>query len=678
MRAYGTLPPNITGFTIATSALLSQTAQALTGARLASVALLDDASGELIRTPMHTSLAESVLSARVRQGDGLEGWVLARVEPALVPHTGRDPRTRELAAQGFVSAWCVPLLHEERLLGTLLLLFPFSQAEITEAMRLASQQTALLIAQHQRNVEASRQTHELNTLLEAARALTSTLDPTALVEQIATNLRALIACDRAIIYIYDPHFESLRMMTSLGPSVGQVAGAVVSMTDDHSIAVKVARSGRPLMFSPGESQMGAVTEIFLAGEMLNLLCTPLISKDVLVGVVMLARQRPFSTTDLATLTRLGSVVAAMLENVELYQEALAGRERLEAMYAAASDAIAVTDGRQRLIEVNHAFASLVGASRESLIAQPCEQVLSMAGRQLFGPEGALTVCLRDGLQFSGIECVIERPTYDNDRAVHYLDFAITPIEGPEGRRALLLGRDVTAKRENEHLRAQLLDMIAHEMAGPLGALSGYLSRTLDGHGGSLTAAQLDYLRHAQAIGETLTAPVDDIKELMRNDNGKFSLDRKPLDIGALALQAVDEQQVIAEDAVVTLRARVQPHVPPVLADQQRMRQVLRNLISNALKFTPLGGQVTVTVGAQDSSVYISVADTGMGIADEHQARIFDRYYQVPRPGGSGRSRGQGLGLAIVRLIAESHGGAVWVESIPGQGSTFTVRLPIEG
>jgi signal transduction histidine kinase len=171
------------------------------------------------------------------------------------------------------------------------------------------------------------------------------------------------------------------------------------------------------------------------------------------------------------------------------------------------------------------------------------------------------------------------------------------------------------------------------------------------------------------------------------------LNKNVADLHEIVANAVEELELMAKDNGITLELKVADDFPPIYVDAVRIQQVLRNLISNALRFTPTGGQVSIAASATESPgehqtqhavtspdsdesrwLKIEVSDTGSGIATEYQTRIFERFYQVPQA-TSGRTSGQGLGLAIVKMIVELHGGEVTVANAPGRGSTFTCLLP---
>ena len=223
----------------------------------------------------------------------------------------------------------------------------------------------------------------------------------------------------------------------------------------------------------------------------------------------------------------------------------------------------------------------------------------------------------------------------------------------------------------EQLRRNMVSDVAHELRTPLSGIRGYVEALRDGVV-SPTAAVLDSLHEETML---LNRLVDDLQELALAEAGQLKLDRCPVavaDVIRQVLQVLNSQSASHE---VTLTADVPADVPPVFADPDRLAQIVRNLLVNALTYTPAGGTITVGARVAAADVEISVRDTGIGIAPEHLPFVFDRFYRVDKS----RTRttgGAGLGLAIVKHWVEAHGGRVWVESAPGQGSTFAFTLPI--
>lgn len=216
--------------------------------------------------------------------------------------------------------------------------------------------------------------------------------------------------------------------------------------------------------------------------------------------------------------------------------------------------------------------------------------------------------------------------------------------------------------------------VSHELKTPLTSVQGFAQAILDGTAGTPEARQ----QAARVIYDEsgrMHRMVLDLLDLARLDTGTAEFQRAPVDIPALLDSVVEKFTPQARGTAITLQVET-PALPPITGDGDRLAQVFTNLVDNALKFTPTGGQVTLRAALTGSEVQVDVADSGAGIPAEALAHIFDRFYQADpsRPGGG--KHGTGLGLAIVKEIVQAHGGTISVRSAPGEGSTFTVRLPL--
>jgi two-component system OmpR family sensor kinase len=224
--------------------------------------------------------------------------------------------------------------------------------------------------------------------------------------------------------------------------------------------------------------------------------------------------------------------------------------------------------------------------------------------------------------------------------------------------------------EAETLRKNLMADVAHELRTPLTVVQGNLQAILDG------VYPLEMAQVASLYDETrlLTRLVDDLHDLALADAGQLRLEREPVDLSELARTVVDHFAPAASAAGVVLELDAQDGLPPVDGDAGRLAQVLRNLLSNALRHTPPGGRVTVRIDRAGALARLQVADTGSGIAPEDLPHVFDRFYR----GGENRGRagGAGLGLAIARQLVAAHDGQIEVASPPGAGTTFTITLPL--
>ena len=655
-----------------------------------SVALLEPETGDLITWAALGAGPEGPRHTRFRPNEGIAGWVAAHLESVIVHDVAQEPRFKQLGGAPIGSMLCVPLIDTDQLLGTLTVSSPEPHAfnmQRQQLLQVFSDQAVLAISKTRQAEAAKAQARELGALLDATRALTSSLDPTQVFAYIVASIRKVIACDDAVIYSYDEHAGVLSVMTGFGQRLERLGGGQVSIDAPRSIAAWVAKNRRARLSAPLMSEVGEMTEAFLAGDELSLLCVPLVSKDRLRGVIMLAREKAFSPSELGVMLNLSNIVAATLENVQLYQTARAEREQQAALYAAASDAIAVIDSDLRLIEANDSFINLAGRPRSEILGQMCCEALHAHTNEscpICDRRAELTAALQLGKEPPHIECDLidfsgtpQSGEIEHGRraARRYVDFSITPVSGPQGRRLLLVGRDVTAFREMDQMKANFLGMVAHELRGPLQTINGYLDLTLSGMAGGLTEQQAQFMRRVRAGSEHLTALVNDLLLISRRDAGLFSLNLFEVDLAPIIQETVEDLQLFAEDAGVKLYMHIPAQLPHIRADGPRMIQVLRNVLTNAIKFTPDSGSVTISADSNDDSLILRVRDTGVGISPQHLKKIFDRFYQIANSNLRSGMQGQGLGLAIVRIIVEGHGGQIHVESTPGQGSVFTLVLP---
>ena len=241
-----------------------------------------------------------------------------------------------------------------------------------------------------------------------------------------------------------------------------------------------------------------------------------------------------------------------------------------------------------------------------------------------------------------------------------------------GRLALSFNKMATQLEQIEAMRRDLIANVAHELLTPLTSIQGYMEGLIDG----VLPAEASTFQQVYREADRLQRLVRDLQELSRVESGALTLDRQPVPVPRLVAAVVDRLGRQFAEKEVTLETDVPADLPPVRADEDRIGQVLLNLVGNALQYTPAGGRVVVDVRQEGEVIRLSVQDTGIGIAPEHLPHVFERFYRVDKS----RSRaggGSGIGLTIARHLVEAHGGQMWAQSAGlGQGSTFTFTLPV--
>jgi PAS domain S-box-containing protein len=247
----------------------------------------------------------------------------------------------------------------------------------------------------------------------------------------------------------------------------------------------------------------------------------------------------------------------------------------------------------------------------------------------------------------------------------------------ELERMLTLERiHVERLRTLDRVKDEFVAGASHELRTPLTSIQGYAELLLDGTAGELNDDQRAYLLTIHRNGERLERLVDDLLFAARADAGKLELTLAQVDLEQLVLECVESARPAAEQQEILLDCSTEP-VPPIAGDAARLSQLLDNLVSNAIKFTPAGGSVMVTLTANGGSAVIDVSDTGIGIPIAERPRLFERFFRSTL--ATERAiQGTGLGLSITKDIAESHGGRIDCESTEGTGTTFRVELPFAG
>jgi CheY-like chemotaxis protein/anti-sigma regulatory factor (Ser/Thr protein kinase) len=243
-------------------------------------------------------------------------------------------------------------------------------------------------------------------------------------------------------------------------------------------------------------------------------------------------------------------------------------------------------------------------------------------------------------------------------------------ESPRGLEAEVAELRRTVERLEEAVRSRdtVLSVVAHDLRNPLGVISIAANTLLQRLPGPSSRRPVErIIRSAQRADRM----VRDLLAISAIETGQLSLDAKPTGTADLIFAAVESQQNVAAEASIIIGADLSPEVPPIHADEERILEVLENLIGNALKFTGQRGSITVGAGRKDDKVAIWVKDSGAGIAPEQMPHIFDRFWQAKKK----ERRGMGLGLSISKAIVEAHGGQIWAESTLGMGTTIFFTIP---
>lgn len=373
-----------------------------------------------------------------------------------------------------------------------------------------------------------------------------------------------------------------------------------------------------------------------------------------------ARYRAPASGEIGELAREYNAMADRLSSA--IGELTGQRNQMAAVLEHMYDGIIVTNSHGMIESLNSAAARLLETSGNKVVGR---SIIEISGSH------ELFTGVRSALSTRG---EVEPRRLDISIGGRGLSALVTVVPAPEGEpaRGLVVLQDVTELRRLERARRDFVTNIGHELRTPLASIK-LLVETLETARDDPEASQ-DFLRRIDTEVDGLTQLVRELLELSRIESGQVELRLDPVDIGKLLERTASRLRAQAERSGLRLTVEAPEDLPPAYADAERIEQVLVNLLHNAIKFTDPGGSVALAAEVEGANIRISVRDTGVGIAPDDLARIFERFYKVDK--GRNREGGTGLGLAIARHVVQAHNGRIWAESKSGTGSTFYFTLPI--
>ncbi len=459
--------------------------------------------------------------------------------------------------------------------------------------------------------------------------------------------------------------------TEEGPDATLIAWGI-SLADARHLAEARAQDptpepvdGRPLVSTESELWGGEIATLTLRDAQ------GAVGRVHFLGAHGFAARRP-----LADPTRRRALVATLVTAARLQQEETRLRQenrQLNSILHFSGDGIVTVDAGLRITSFNPAMEAMTGWRQHEAVGRFYSDVLrpqSPQGKPLGVDPLAQAVA-------SG-KAVVDREmillTRDGERV--YVSVTAAAVQSTHGQpiSGVLNVRDITKSREADELRTTFVSVVSHELQTPIAIIKGY-AETLARADAHWDAATLrERLVAIQEEADRLNHLVGNILYASRIQVGGLNMERAELDVAEVARSVV--RRMLARSPDLTIQTHLPRHLPLVLADRERIEEVLMNLLDNAIKYSSKGTRIVVQGKANGDEVIISVADRGKGIPLRERERIFERFQRV-ESASTRRTQGAGLGLYICRAIVEAHGGRIWVESELGQGSTFSFSLPRE-
>lgn len=603
--------------------------------------------------------------------DGDEGYTLARdLRPELVivdyQLPGRDGLTllRDLRQDGFdATAILVTAEGSEALAVEALrlgvkdyLIKPFAPDDLLMAIeRVMSQYWTRQITEHvpaqllQSNLKLEQRLRDLDTLVTIGKRVTGQLDLQEVLTEVTSAAVQLAGAEEGALFLIDHTTGELYLYAT---SEENDAHVPERLPVADSLAGQVVQTREPLVITGADLQ-AIKTHYFFR----DLVYVPLILKREVIGVLgVLNRETSagFSPHTVPLLSVLSDFAAIAIENARLYATTEQERDTLNTILRDTEDPIIVADEDNNVLFCNPAARRTFSINDHTSQGQPITEAIDNPQiAELFQREA------RSGRT--------RRSEIALDDGARTFNAQLTIVKGV-GR--VVVMQDISHLKELDRVKSEFVTTVSHDLRSPLTAILGYVEMVQ--RSGTLTEAQQTFLERIVFSVRSITSLITDLLELGKIEAG-FDEDREAVYLRKIVQHAIESTRHQWETKQQQLVVELGTHIPPVLGNPLRLRQMVTNLVENAVKYTPEQGKVEVALDTDGEILILRVTDTGIGIPAKDQPYIFDKFYRADE--AIDHFEGTGLGLSIVKSIVESHGGRIWVTSKEGHGSTFTVMLP---
>ncbi len=493
-----------------------------------------------------------------------------------------------------------------------------------------------------------RRIRELEVLANIGRTVTAMLDLDEVLTSVVDAAVRLTGSEEGSLLLLDEESGELFMRAS--KNFDEEFASTFRLKVKDSLAGQVISSGEPVILDTSSPQ-----KIKTSYLVHSLIYAPLQLRARTIGVLGVDNRsvkRELTDDDLTILSAIADYAAIAIENATLYHRSEAERRKLETVLTQTENGVILTDPENRVLFINR-------AARETF-SIPEGDSIGLSVVEVFEDPTLLAL-----LRAPGKGPRREEIEVNGGRV---LSAERTPIEGV-GQAVVM--NDITHLRELDRIKSDFVTTVSHDLRSPLTAILGYVE--LIERSGELNEQQHEFIQRVQVSVEHITGLVTDLLDLGRIEAG-LDTAKETTPVGVLTRYAVESLRGSAETRGLILETDLSDDLGLVHGSPIRLRQMIGNLIENAIKYTPRGGKVRVRARTEGDQVILRISDSGPGIPPADQPYLFDKFYRgtnVPDD-----MPGTGLGLSIVKSIIESHNGRIWVDSQLGRGTTFTVVLPV--
>ena len=546
---------------------------------------------------------------------------------------------------------------------------------------------------NERTEELSQERDRLNFLFRITTSLTASLD----IEQVLTRALEMIAeavgAEMGVILGVDSISNNLIYRATFGIDPALVPDHMATFMQNEGLAGWVVQSQRSVIVADVQDDARWLHQTAFDDAPRSAIAAMLEANEDILGVIMLYHHLPgrFNDDHLRLVTAAAGQIATAMNNADLYglirEQAerlglMVRREQVEATKNASivesiGDGVMVTDQSGEIVQFNTAAERVLAMTRRDVIGR---RITELSG--LYGASGGerwletLQEWMNDPASHKPGDVLQEQLRLENDRVVSVV---LSPVNmGDQFLGTVSIFRDITRETEVDRMKSEFVATVSHELRTPMTSIKGYADLLLMGGAGAISDPQQRFLNIIKTNADRLSELVNDLLDISRIDRGTINLSFQLLDVSEVISTTLSHLngRVANDHKDMTIIADIMPGLPLINGDFDKLVQIMNNVADNAFNYTYAGGAVTLRAYIEGEYVVMSVTDTGVGIPEENQARVFERFFRDESNLLVMETSGTGLGLAIVQDYVKMHKGQIDFTSEIGQGTTFYVRLPI--
>jgi len=553
-------------------------------------------------------------------------------------------------------------------------------------MRKELERYKIVVAELQRKIKGMEaQLSTATTMAEMPQVIVTKPKLHETLQRFIRKVAMISQAEKAAIMLYSPEDGELTVLPpALGLTAEQVKFLRVKATE--GITGLVFREGQPAVFNDAVRDERTIKDNVAFLNVRNGVCVPLIIKkrdeedkvveQRTIGVMHVFNKRmgmDFNEEDVRLLQMLAEQCAAIVSNAQLYIQLSEEKEELEETLQSIKAGVVAVNGEGEIRLVNSAASSILGGTPSELVGRPFQEAI--ADERIKG-------ILNDALDTK--EEVTREISLGGGREARHFQAQATIMRGDNGavQHVVAILNDITDIRNVERMKTAFVSTVSHELRTPLTSIKGFIATLLEDDEGYFDdPTRREFYEIIDQQCDRLTRLISDLLNISRIESGR-SLD---LHLSRVALAPVCERILSAQQSYTDrhqLKLEAPEDFPEIVCDQDKVEQILDNLLGNAIKYSPDGGEIGVALVDEGDFVRIDVSDQGLGIPERHRDRIFERFHMVDDDVDHRSVKGTGIGLYLVKALAQAHKdsggvtGDVWLaHSVVDEGSTFSVRLP---